>query len=197
MKTKFTFTAALAAVPLAGCVVQSIHPLFAERERIIPPGLAGTWVQKDDDKEVGVWTFTARDGRTDLLQLAHRDEKGRKATFEVAAGKIGTNVFLDFTPLDPVPGTELNDFMVVSLIPAHVFAKLLMTNNALVLVALDYEWAEKHMQENPKSIAHIWKDKRPVLTATTEELQKFVGRYANDEKVFKNPIRLVKKVGGQ
>ena len=182
---------ALAAAIFSGCVVQSIQPLFTEQQYVTYQGLAGTWVQKEDDgKEIGVWTFEEHERQ---YQLAHTDEKGRKATFNVAAGKIGTNVFLDFSLRDPLPGSELNELAAVGLIAAHAFVKVIKTNDALLLVAMNYDWLEKHLTENPKSIAHTLQDKHVILTAPTAELQTFVSRHANDDKAFVNVIRLSPK----
>jgi hypothetical protein len=189
MKAKFLSGLALVALLFAGCVVQSIQPLFAEKDFISQSAIVGTWKQQEGNKEIGVWTFT-EDGRR--YKLAHRDEKGHKATFNVAAGKIGSDVFLDFMLADIEPN-ELNDFATVSLVAAHTFAKLVKTNDTLILAAMDYEWLEKHLQENPKAIAHVFQDKHPVLTASPEELQKFVAKWAGDAKVFKNEIKLDRK----
>jgi hypothetical protein len=193
MKKKFIFGLGPSALLLGGCVVQSIHPLFNEQDYVAYP-LAGTWTQKDGDKEQGVWIFAAANK---VYKLTHTDEKGRKAVFAVAAGKIGTNVFLDFSPaldsLDQVPGSEVNDFFAADIIPAHVFTKVVASNGAISLVAMDYEWLQQFLEKNPKAIAHVVQDKRPILTASTEELQKFVAKYASDEKVFKNDILLVPK----
>jgi len=191
MRTKSFIVLLLAAAFLAGCVVQSIQPLFTESEYVTDPGLIGTWVQKEDDgKEIGVWTFEADERR---YKLAHTDEKGRKAVFHMAAGKIGTNTFFDFSLRDPLPGSELNDLAAVGLIAVHVFVKAVKTNDTLVLLAMDYEWLEKHLAENPKTIAHVIQDKRPILTGSTAELKAFVARHANDDKIFKNEIRLSPK----
>jgi hypothetical protein len=191
MKTKFVFGLCLvAAIFFAGCVVQSIHPLFAEKELVTYPSLVGTWVQQDGEKEVGLWVFVAHDRQ---YELTHTDEKGHKALFTVGVGKLGTNVFLDGFPANLLPGGELNDLAQAHLIGAHTFVKLVKTNDALVLLAMEYEWLENLLKENPKAIAHVVQDKRPILTATTEELQKFVAKYASDEKVFKNEIKLVPK----
>ncbi len=187
MKIKLLGGLGLLTLLFGGCVVQSIQPFLAEKDYISVPFILGTWEQRDGEKQVGVWTFTA-DGRR--YKLAHADENGHKATFDVSAGKIGTNVFLDFVLNDVEPPDSLNHFAAVSLIPAHTFARLTKTNDALVLVAMDYEWLEKHLKENPKAIAHVFQDKRPILMASTEDLQKFVGKYANDEMVFKNQIAL-------
>jgi hypothetical protein len=191
MKMKSLFgLSLLAAIIFGGCVVQSIQPLFAEKELVSYPALVGTWAQQDGEKEIGVWAFVAHEQQ---YELTHTDEKGHKAIITVGAGKLGTNMFLDGFPANLLPGGELNDVAQVHLIGAHTFVRLVKTNDALVILAMDYEWLEKLLQENPKAIAHVVQDKRPILTASTEELQKFVAKYANDEKVFKNEIRLVPK----
>ena len=183
----------LAAAMLSGCVVQCIQPLFAERECVTYPGLAGTWVQKEDDgKEIGVWTFEENERQ---YKLAHTDEKGRKAIFNVAAGKIGTNTFFDLSLQDPLPGGQLNDLAGAGLIAAHAFVKVVKTNDALLLFAMNYEWLEKHLSENPKAIAHIVQDKRFILSGSTAELQSFVARQAHDDKAFGNVIKLSHRKG--
>lgn len=191
MKTKLLGGLVLLAALLGGCVVQSIQPLFAEREYVAYPGLAGTWVQKGDNgQEIGVWTFEDDERR---YKLAHTDEKGRKAIINVVAGRIGTNIFFDFSLRDPLPGSEPNDLATVGLIAAHLFAKVVRTNDALVLLAMDYEWLEKHLKANPSAVAHIVQDDRPILTVSTKELQAFVAKHANDDKIFKNEIKLSPK----
>src|SRR6185369_7964816 len=126
-------------------------------------------------------------------QLTQTDEKGHKAKFEVLAGKIGTNVFLDFTLRAIEPENSINDLAAFSLIPAHTFAKLVKTDDALLLVGMDYEWLGTAPTENPKAVPHMFQEKRPILTASTEELQKFVAKYAEDKDIFKNEIRLIPK----
>ena len=175
------------ALLLAGCVVQSIQPIFTENDFIAVPITAGSWEQRDADKRIGLWVFSGEGKR---YTLTHTDEKGRKASFDVTAGKIGTNVFLDFALHDIEPPDSLNDFATVSLVAAHAFAMLEKKSDALLLSTMNYEWLEKHLTENPKAIAHVWQGKRPVLTASPAELQKFIGRYASDENIFKNRIEL-------
>lgn len=187
MKTKLFLGLGLVVLLIGGCVVPSLHPLFAERDYLYAPDVVGTWVPKDEtDKEV--WNF-AEDGRQYLL--THTDDKGRKATFHVAAGSIGTNVFLDFSPLDSLPGSELNGLMQAHLIPVHLFAKLVKTNDDLTLVALDVEWLNNHLKTNSAALAHARQaDDAPLITASTADLKKFVARHAHDEKAFKNAIIL-------
>lgn len=197
MKTKLQlFGVGLVAAFFAGCVVQTINPLFTEKEYISYPTLVGTWVQKEGDKEQGVWKFEPNGQR---YKLTHTDEKGSKATFDVAAGRIGTNVLLDSFLDDLTPRVEMNDFAAVHFVPIHTFVKIRKTEAGLTLVAMDLEWLAKLLTENPKAIKHTLRseghgdDKWPLLIASTEDLQKFVAQHAGDDKVFKNEIKLVPK----
>ena len=192
MKTNLKFLGvALVALLLGGCVVQSIHPLFTEKDYIPAPRLVGAWIQQDEDGKVqGDWQF---EEKGPAYKLTHTDEKGRSATFRVAAGKIGTNVFLDLSLDDPSPAHQLNDLAAVHLIPAHVFVKLVETRDHLALMAMDLDWLTKHLEQNPQAVAHVFSEKVPILTAPTSGLKKFIARHADDGKVFKNEIKLVPK----
>lgn len=194
MKLKF-LGVALVALLLGGCLVQSIHPLFTEKDFIPAPRLVGAWTQQDEDGKVqGGWEFETK-GPT--YKLTHTDDKGRTATFQVAAGQIGTNVFLDFFPDDPSPANQLNDLAAVHLIPAHIFVKLVETRDHLMLVGMDLDWLTKYLGQNPQAVAHVFSDKVPILTASTAELKKFIARHAHDEKAFHNEIKLGPKNRGK
>ena len=192
MKTNLKFLGvALVALLLGGCLVQSIQPLFTEKDYITVPHLVGAWTQLDEKGNVqGTWLFEAKGP---AYKLTHADEKGRVALFQAAAGKIGTNVFLDFSLTDPSPDNQLNDLAAVHLIPAHVFVKLVETRDHLALMAMDLDWLTKHLEQNPQAVDHVFSEKMPILTAPTAGLRKFIARHADDGKVFKNGIKLVPK----
>ena len=196
MKNKLLFlTLAVVGILLSGCVVQCLNPLFTEKEYISYPSLVGTWTQKVDEKKESVWLFEP-DGKR--YKLTHKDEDGHKAVFEVAVGKIGTNVFLCSSLEDPTPGTEMNFFAAAHLVPIFAFAKIRKTESGLTLVLMDLQWLAKQIENDPKFIPYVLRpnggdDRWPLLTGSTEELQKFVAKYADDEKVFKNEIQLVRR----
>ena len=102
--------------------------------------------------------------------------------------------FLDFSPLDLMPGQELNDLMEAFILPVHLFAKLVKTNDDLTLVALDVEWLNERLKANPKEIAHVLQGNDvPLLTGSTEEVKKFLTRHASDTNAFKSAIILTAK----
>jgi hypothetical protein len=187
MKTKRIIHALAAVVALfTGCVVQSLHPLFTEKDFTPCPDLVGTWVQQDNGRVIGTWSFTPDGARYDC---AHTDENGRKARFHVAAGRIGTNVFLQGSLRDS-DNPLVNDLATLHLISSYLFVKAVFTNNSLSLLAMDVEWLTGHLGKNPQALPHVLRDKRPILTASSEELKAFVAKHANDPAAFKNEIKL-------
>ena len=98
---------------------------------------------------------------------------------------------------DPAPVGKMNDLAAVHLVPTYTFIKLRKTDEGLTLIAMNLEWLLKLLSDEPKAISHVMrrvdKDYVPLLTASTEELQKFVTKYASDDKAFGNEIKLVRK----
>ena len=191
------------AMLFGGCVLQCINPLFTEKEYISYPALAGTWMQKEaltgsglaeKNKKDSIWRFEP-DGKR--YKLTHTDEYGHKATFHVAVGKIGTNVFLSSRLDDPTPDAEMNIFAAVHFVPTFTFAKIRKDDSGLALAPLDIQWFASQLEKNPKFIPHtlypngsggdVW----ALITATTEELQRFVAEHAEHKDAFKREIKLL------
>lgn len=186
MKTKLLVLLACVTI-LTGCLVPSLNPLFEEKDLVSYSDLIGTWNQ--DGKDNNSWKFE-KEGRR--YKLTHVDEKKRTALFDISIGKIGTNVFMDVFPADEkVEG--LNDFTTVHLVPAHTFAKIEKHGRSLHLVMLDFEWMGKTLKDKPTLVPHVMRGNYPVLTASTEELQKFVAKFAADTNAFNNSIDLQPK----
>jgi len=55
MRILAAFAAAAVSLLLAGCYVQSVHPLYTEDKLTFDPGLVGTWA---DAEEPGEHTLT-------------------------------------------------------------------------------------------------------------------------------------------
>ncbi|HMJ89525.1 MAG TPA: hypothetical protein VK530_06895 [Candidatus Acidoferrum sp.] len=189
MKSKLFFAAsALCAVLFTGCLVPSLEPLFEEKDLVAYSDLIGTWTQ--DGKGEDSWQFE-KDGK--YYKLTHVDSKKRTATFVGSVGKLGTNVFLDLFPGDSKLEGQVNDLQLVHLAPVHTFVKLSKQGSALHLTAMDIEWLNEALKQNPKLISHVSRKEYAILTASTPELQKFVTTYGDNTNVFKNVIKLESK----
>ena len=185
---RFISLLAVATLAFTGCVVQSLNPLFDDKDLVLYSDLVGSWTQ--DGKGEDLWKFEP-DGKH--YKLTHTDKQKHTATFTASVGRIGTNVFLDMFLEDDDLGKSLNEFATVHLVVAHTFAKVTKSGDTLHLTAMDLEWLSKTLKDNPKLLPHVMRKDIPTITASTEELQKFVAKYADDKAVFKNDIELKPK----
>jgi hypothetical protein len=67
---------------------------------------------------------------------------------------------------------------------------------SLKMAAVNPDWLGKHLEKNPKAIAHLRKKEGVILfTAETKELQAFVMKHAAGEELFGDGFTLKRKSG--
>jgi hypothetical protein len=210
MRTK-QFVFFLLAVLLAGCVpVVSLHPLFTKENIVFEEKLVGTWVKDLNEPEV-TWAFSRldesaaqgllepwREEITKFYRLNITDQDSRKGSFAACLVKLGDRLFLDVFA-DRFPSGEqdvekmplaYNGFF---FLPVHTFIKVDSLGEQLVLRVTDDERFKELAQAEPAVVKHEMMDDRPVLTASTRELQEFVTKFAGDERLFPNDLTLSRK----
>ena len=74
--------------------------------------------------------------------------------------------------------------------PVHTFIKIDSIEPELKMRLTNEEEMKKLLEKKPKIIKHTFVEERLILTASTKELQNFMLKYANDERVFKSEIVL-------
>ena len=196
---------------LGGCVpVISLHPLYTQDSLIFDEHLLGTWMENPSDTN-SAWQFTRlgqahADTLPDALQndvekvyhLSLTDPQGRQGSFFACLVKLDNRLFLDIFP-DVLPSgdddpeqTQLfyNAFFFVR---AHTFLRADLSGNRLTLWATDDEKMSALLEARPSPLAFESVDDRPVLTASTEALQEFFSKHANDDRVFAAEIILERK----
>ena len=159
------------AVIVGGCV-PSLHPLFTENELIFDSNLVGKWSQPNSPS---YWEF--KRAANNKYEVTYKDEKGL-AKFEGMLGKIGSDTFLDLYPQDMnIPG---NDFYKAHLIGGHTFLRVDMLEKGLYLTGMNPDNLDKLLKADPNAIKAEKVRDRIVLTASTKDLQAFVGKYSRD-----------------
>jgi hypothetical protein len=187
MKPLIIFLAALLAVLVQGCIVKSLHPYYAEKDVVFKPELLNTWV----DQEEGKWEIAHVKEKQNAYQMTYRKE-GKVAVFLVHLFDLDGALYLDFLPLSS--NAQSIDLFDLHLMPTHSVAKLTSINQDEVLIKwFNEEWLTTLFKQNRIKIAHeIILDEAPkdeddkfyVLTASTEELQKFLVKYGNEDSAF-------------
>jgi len=195
------------AVLLGGCVpVVSLHPLFTEDNLVFEEKLLGTWVNDT------TWEFARFDaaGGVDMLpdelrsqaerlyRLNITDNEGHKGSFVACLTRLDDRLFLDVFP-DKFPSGEPDVEKMKMLYNAffflrvHTFVRVDSIGAQLQMRLTDDEKFEKLLEAEPKAVKHEMVEDRPVLTASTKELQAFVTKYADDARLFPNEVKLTKK----
>ena len=202
MKTKEIFFYIL-AVLAGGCVpVMSLHPLHNEQTIVFEEKLLGTWVEEPNDKSI--WQFkrnASKDYSEKTYNLTFSDEKNSKGLFAAHLVKLEDKLFLDVYPIEmPCDTGDPNKvnwvYNAFFFVPAHTFIKVDAIEPNLTMRITDDEEMEKLLKEKPDAVKHQIVedyDSNILLTAPTEELQKFVLQYADDSRAFGSQIVLSRK----
>ena len=174
-----------------GCVVRSLHPLYTNKDLVFDPALLGEWTPKDSNAS---WTFTKRSEKQYTV-VVHSNEDNQKAVFIGHLARINGVLFLDIVPDgsaregDPYDGTML---------PVHLFARVLRIQPTLQVALLNVGWLEEHLKENPAAIKHEKvKDAdvegdQIVLTASSEDLQRFLIAHLKTTGAFHEPMEFTR-----
>ncbi len=197
MNTKKLLFYVLAGL-LGGCVpVMSLHPFYTKENVIFDKKLLGTWID-DPNKPEMIWQFESADKPENAYKLIFTGEDGLKGSFIAHLIKLKDHLFLDVFPSE-VPW-DLEDpnespwpYNSLFMIPTHTIVKIDAVGAELKLRLLLETQLKNLIEENPDAISHVVVEDRPVLTASTKELQAFVLKYAEGDKLFTDEVTLEHK----
>ena len=192
MRTK-KFLFYLLAVLLGGCVpVMSLHRLFTEEKLVFEEKLLGIWADDPNDPET-TWEFKRFEKQEKKYEKAYElifsDDDGRKGIFTAHLVKLQNRLFLDVFPEGFPSGQEDAEQMklpynTLFFVPVHTFIKVDAIGPHLIMRLTNGDNMEKLLEEDPNAVKHAFIEDAPLLTAPTKELQAFVLKYADDERVF-------------
>ncbi len=186
-----------AAFIFGGCGTPSINALATEATTVADEGLVGSWLPADSDdsdsaKAIVVTVGHAED-KTYLLSVPAEEDQGgagKPMTLALRVVALGDHRFLDVTAPD-AKLDELKDYGAV-LLPLHHIYKVSRKDDVLTLWEIDGEWLGQELQGRRIRLDHanVGESKSEVLTASTEDLQKFFLANADQKKLFPTPVEL-------
>jgi hypothetical protein len=159
----------LLLIVLAGCV-PSLHPLYSDDTTIFEESLVGKWSEKDSDD---IWEF--RKAGEDKYMVRIGDDKGRQ--FEGHLVNLEGTLFLDLYPEE----LDLDDdFYEIHFVRAHTFLRVFQLDPNLQLAMMNPDI----IGDDPNVLQYEETDDYKVLTASTQELQEFILKHADDPNAF-------------
>lgn len=164
-------------------------------------------VTKDDGPPVTVRDDSDQKGH---YELAHFSKEGN-FSYDAVLLQLGSTYFLDVLPEAPIddlnrfkkkekiPGLSLTEEdenypILANYVATHNFYKVEFKNDKKILIyPFDAERLEQMVDQRKIRIKHENANGSFVITASTEDLQKFIIKYAEDENTFEDPVELALK----
>jgi hypothetical protein len=177
MTRTITVLLALAAAVLLGCM-PSLHPLYLPENLVSLKGIEGRW--ENDSSEIGdeTWEFSRRDSLGYNLTYTENGEAGE---FDARIVKLDNLLFIDMAP-NP-PETD-NDVYKGLLLPMHMFGRIWLEGDSLRIGWLDGDWLYDKVEKGEVNLALESGENDQVLVASTQDLQAFAIKYADDPEAF-------------
>lgn len=179
---KFLIATGLFLLLLSGCI-PSIHGLYTDDDLVFKETLLGKWVDGSD----ATWSFAASEDKAYSLDYTEDempgDDQKTSGNFQVHLVRLGEYYFLDLFPGDN-DQLKMPSLLINTLLPVHIFAKVEFKGEVVIINFFDPDHLQDLLDEGRIRIGYEKTDDFIVLTASTEELQKFVIKYADDENAF-------------
>jgi hypothetical protein len=192
MKTSHLIALATVAVLFCSCI-PSVNPFYTEKDIVFDPRLLGEWQSKGkSDGTEPIWKFETTG--TNAYRLTVTDKQGKQGKFNARLFKLEKNCFLDLVPANCEYATNQTDLVAASMLPGHLLVWLPQLEPGLKLALFDFDWLEKHLNKDPKALAHRTEDGRIVLTDDTRHLQRFVLKHLGEGGLFETPDEMARKV---
>jgi hypothetical protein len=185
----------LAAVLLAGCVVQSYYPFCTEKSVTDLKPLLGQWTLKsnfgDDvsEKKLDPWVFNAK-GTLEVV-----DPEGASAEMGVKLFKLGDSLFLDVMPKNPSDESKVNQYWMFTVRQSHTVCKVILEENRLTLLPLDFVWLKDELPKLAPALPMLGKPTPggdlPLFTASPEQWETFLRAYGGNTNAFPKKFAVI------
>ncbi|WP_370479058.1 hypothetical protein [Tamlana flava] len=209
MKTRHLFIFAIAMLILHSCIIKSLHPFYTKDTLSFDKRFLGTW--KDDKDPNNEWIITSvkdcyqEERKHDTVPPSSKQiedynkikegyyvifkEKDEIGIFFAMPFKIKNQLFLDFTTF--TSSCTCIDLYSYHKVTTHSLVKFDILDDNRVSIKWFSSDKMKSLFENHKiNIKHEKYDSNYLLTASPEELQKFIAKYmvSNETDKWKTDV---------
>jgi len=181
----------LAMLAMSSCLVSSLHPFYKSKNKIFDPMMTGQWIDEDSclwtiEKNLVSDYFMGPEYPDSTYRITYYEDEDSKGVFTGVLFRLKGIDYVDFYP-DPDEDHCGTDLTGMHHFPTHTLARIKMNSDSLMFYWYGDEWLDELITQNRIRIKHETVDissdyTRHLLTAPTEELQKFITKYANSSK---------------
>lgn len=185
---------------LSGCLT-TLYPIFHKKDAIFNEQLLGYWKCADKGKKISFMEFkkVPEDRKPELSPsireisdkgyLVSRIDSMGKITDQdfVFLAKIGKSYYLDYYPAEMPSQRNVNKFYRSHYIKVHSSYRCdFKDNDHFEMKRFDQDFLDKLISNNKINIRHEVIGGRNLITASTDDLQKFIITYSNYADAFRD-----------
>jgi hypothetical protein len=189
---------------VSSCVLSSLFPLYTEKDLRIDDKINGKWKIGDVNDSMQYWIIEKLDTSDNdggfLGVSGPWSEYSTEKTYRLIAVQdtIDQEFALHLLELNGIRYIDLypvnvevsHGFLAWHMVPTHIFGKIEIYENQLITHFFDQDFFIKLIKQNKIRISHVDMNGRQLITAETDELQKFVKKYADESQAFQKPDTL-------
>lgn len=181
----------MATLWMSSCLVSSLHPFFRQKDKVFEPAMLGSWIDSDSciwviEKHMVIKEFMGPEYPDSTYRLTYYEDEGMLGLFIGTFFELKGIRYMDFYP-DPSEDHCNSGLTGFHHFPTHTLARIQLDSDSIMLYWYGDEWLDELIKNNRIRIKHEsvemsadWT--RHLLTAPTEDLQKFIIKYANNPK---------------
>ncbi len=188
----------LAMTAMSSCLVSSLHPFFKAKDKFFDTTMVGYWIDGDSC----IWTilpnmvaagFMEPEKHDSSYVITYYEDEEKYAALTGTLFRLNDVDYVDFIP-DPNEDHCTSDMTTYHHVPVHTLARVQYNKDSILLYWYADEWLNELLEQNRIRIQNEtipgYDSDRHVLTAPTDELQKFIRKYANDPKTSEEIERI-------
>ncbi len=172
----------LLLLPLPGCLVVSLQPIYDEQHVVFEEGLIGTWKEAD-----GNATLVVARGAWNAYELAYTEgtDTTRVSGFLT---RVGHSVLLDVTTAAGVEEPPVT-------VQAHWVFLADLRGDTLTLRAMDFDWFKSHSGHKAQATLGIVPDVdgNRVMTASTAVLREWLTHHVSDAAIWDEALAFARQ----
>ena len=175
------------SVVLSSCDIYSVHPLYTPKDLVHENSISGSWKELKKNDSYAEIKVISQEPAYEIKYWGDDDT----LWYETHFIKLGTGLFLDLFPLDKHPFDE-SDLLLNNFVPMHSFLKLEMNKDTLTVYSFDGKRMIDLFKQNRIRLKHELLDDIVLITANTEDIQKFIQKYSSNKEAFTDPMIFIK-----
>ncbi len=191
MKKALVCFSILAMLAMSSCLVSSLHPFYKAKDKIYDPAMVGSWIDGDSciwtiEKNMISKEFMGPEYPDSTYRITYYEEDGMIGLFIGTLFELKGIRYVDFYP-DPDEDHCNSELTGMHHFPTHTLARVKTDRAGIMFYWYGDEWLDELFKQNRIRIKHetveISPDyERHLLTAPTDDLQKFITKYADSPK---------------